>query len=133
MFINADSIIINGVSMGQYIVEAKYSYNKLWGEDSGRNLNGDMVASLIGNFVKIIVQFKPLNQSEMEIITPILDSARQTVTYYDPTKKTNVTMQTYTGDYEFINKHIINGMFKNEGFQVSFISTKKRVWLNENS
>jgi len=127
MFINADSIIINGVSMGQYIVEAKYSYNKLWGEDSGRNLNGDMVASLIGNFVKIIVQFKPLNQSEMEIITPILDSARQTVTYYDPTKKTNVTMQTYTGDYEFINKHIINGMFKNEGFQVSFISTKKRV------
>lgn len=127
MFINKDSIIINGVSMGQYIVEAKYGYNKLWGEDSGRNLNGDMTASLIGIFPKIIVQFKPLTQSELEIITPILDSPRQSVTYYDPTKKTNVTMQTYTGDYEVTNKNIIGGLFKNEGFQVSFIATKKRV------
>ena len=127
MFINADSIIINGVSMGQYIVQAQYGYLKLWGEDSGRNLNGDMVASLIGIFPKLILQFKPLTQSEMEIITPIIDSARQSVTYYDPTKKTNVTIQTYTGDYEIVNKNIISGMFKNEGFQVSFISTKKRV------
>ena len=38
MFIDKNSIIINGVSMGQYLVEAKYGYNKLWGEDSGRNL-----------------------------------------------------------------------------------------------
>ena len=127
MFLNKDSIIINGVSMGQYIVEAKYGYNKLFGEDSGRNLNGDMVASLIGIFVKIIVQFRPLTQSEMEIITPILDAPRQSVTYYDPTKHANVTMQTYTGDYEITNKNIVGGLHKNEGFQVSFIATKKRV------
>lgn len=38
VFIEKDSIIIDGVSMGQYIVEAKYSYNKLWASDSGRNL-----------------------------------------------------------------------------------------------
>lgn len=38
MFIDKNSIIINGVSMGQYIVEAKYGYNKLWANDSGRNL-----------------------------------------------------------------------------------------------
>lgn len=38
MFVNKDSIEINGVSMGQYLVEAKFGYNKLWGEDSGRNL-----------------------------------------------------------------------------------------------
>ena len=38
MFLDNNSIIINGVSMGQYIVEAKYGYNKLWSSDSGRNL-----------------------------------------------------------------------------------------------
>lgn len=125
MFIDGNSIIINGVSMGQYIVEAKYGYNKLWGE-SGRNLNGDMISTFIGIFPKIILQFRPLTQSELEILTPILDAPRQTVTYYDPTKKANVTMTTYTGDYEITNRNIIGGIFKNEGFQISFISTKKR-------
>ena len=38
MFINKDSLIINGISMGQYLVQVEYSYPKLWGSDSGRNL-----------------------------------------------------------------------------------------------
>lgn len=38
MYIDENSVIINGVSMGQYIVEAKFSYPKLWASDSGRNL-----------------------------------------------------------------------------------------------
>ena len=126
MFINKDSITINGVSMGQYIVEAKFGYNKLWGEDSGRNLNGDMVASLIGIFPKITLEFKPLTKNEMEVITPILDSSRQTVVYYDPTKKASVTITTYTGDYEFNNDRIINNGKKNKGFTCSFIATSKR-------
>ena len=127
MFINKNSIIINGINMGQYIVEAKFGYNKLWGQDGGRNLNGDMVATLIGIFPKIILQFRKLTQNELEIIAPILDAPSQSVTYYDPTKHANVTMTTYTGDYEITNKHIISGNQKNEGFSCSFISTKKRV------
>lgn len=127
MFLNKDSIIINGISMGQYITEARYSYNKLWGEDSGRNLNGDMTASLIGIFPKIILEFGPLTKEQLETITPILDSARQSVTYYDPTKHQNVTMTTYTGDYEITNKKTISGDRKNGSFSCSFISTKKRA------
>lgn len=38
MFINKDSIVINDVSMGQYLLEAKFSRNKLWASDTGRNL-----------------------------------------------------------------------------------------------
>ena len=125
MFINKNSIIINGISMGQYIVEAKFGYNKLWGEDSGRNLNGDMVATFIGKFPKITLQFRKLTKSELEYIAPVLDSARQTVTYYDPSKHSNVTMTTYTGDWEITNKHIINNSRKNEGFSISFIAVKK--------
>ena len=30
MFINKDSITINNISMGQYLLQAKYGYNKLW-------------------------------------------------------------------------------------------------------
>ena len=126
MFINKDSLIVNGINLGKYIVQATYSYNKLWSNDSGRNLAGVQSGTLIGIFPKIVVQFRKLTQTELETLTPILDSARQTVKYYDPNKKAMTTMTTYTGDYEVINKGII-GHIKNEGFQISFISTKRRV------
>lgn len=125
MFINKDSLIVNGINLGRYIVQATYSYNKLWSSDSGRNLAGVQSGTLIGIFPKIVVQFRKLTQTELETLTPILDSARQTVQYYDPNKKAMTTMTTYTGDYEVINKGII-GHIKNEGFQISFISTKRR-------
>lgn len=126
MFINKNSIIINGVNMGQYLVQATFSYNKLWSSDSGRNLAGTQSGTLVGIFPKIVLQFRKLTKSELEAIVPILDSSRQTVTYYDPNKKANATMTTYTGDYEFVNKHIINNKAKNEGFSCSFISVSRR-------
>ena len=86
-----------------------------------------MTGTLIGIFPKIVLQFRKLTKSELEIIVPILDSARQTVTYYDPNKKASTTMITYTGDYEIVNKYIIGTNRKNEGFQCSFISISKRV------
>lgn len=127
MFIDANSITINGVSMGQYLVEAKYSYNKLWSSDSGRNLAGTQSGTLVGIFPKLMLTFRKLTKSELEIIVPILDSASQSVTYYDPKKQANVTMTTYTGDYEVANKRIINGNSKNEGFTCSFIAVRKRT------
>ena len=123
MFIDKDSLIINGVSMGQYIVEAKFSYPKLWASDSGRNLAGKMTGTLIGIFPKIILQFRPLTREELNIIAPILDSANQTVTYYDPKENKDITMTTYTGDWELTN----NNLNQNQGFSCSFISTEKRA------
>lgn len=125
MFINKDSLIVNGINLGRYIVQATYSYNKLWSSDSGRNLAGEQSGTLVGIFPKIVVQFRKLTQSELETLAPILDSARQTVQYYDPNKKAMTTMTTYTGDYEVVNKGIV-GHVKNEGFQISFIATKRR-------
>ena len=126
MFINKNSILINNVNMGQYLVEAKYQYNKLWSSDSGRNLAGKQSGTLIGIFPKLVLQFRKLTKSELEIIAPILDSARQTVSYYDPYKKATTTMTTYTGDYEITNKYVIGTDRKNEGFSCSFISTERR-------
>lgn len=127
MFINKDSIMINGVSFGQYLVEAKFGYNKLWSSDSGRNLAGQQTGTLVGIFPKIILQFRPLTKNELEIIVPILDNSSQEITYYDPNKKQNVTMNTYTGDYEITNKNIIGGDIKNEGFSCSFIAISRRA------
>ena len=126
MFINKDSLIVNGINLGRYIVQATYSYNKLWSSDSGRNLAGTQSGTLIGIFPKIVVQFRKLTKAELETLAPVLDSARQTVKYYDPNKKAMTTMTTYTGDYEIVNKGIV-GHIKNEGFQISFISTKRRT------
>lgn len=123
MFIDKNSLIINGISIGQYIVEAKFNYPKLWAGDSGRNLAGKMSGTLIGVFPKLILQFRPLSKEEMNLIAPILDSAVQEVTYYDVNKNENITMQTYTGDWEVVNKNIN----QNEGFSCSFISVSKRV------
>lgn len=126
MMIDKNSIVINDVNMGQYLVEAKFSYNKLWSQDSGRNLAGVQSGTLIGIFPKIVLQFRKLTKAELETIIPILDSARQTVSYYDPYKKTQTSMETYTGDYEITNKYLIGNNRKNEGFSCSFISTRKR-------
>ena len=126
MFINPNSLIVNNINLGKYIVQATYSYNKLWSSDSGRNLAGTQSGTLVGIFPKIIVQFRKLTQTELETLAPVLDSSRQTVQYYDPNKKTMTTMTTYTGDYEVVNKGIV-GHVKNEGFQISFISTKRRA------
>lgn len=122
MFISKDSLIVNGINLSTYITQAEYGYNKLWSSDSGRNLAGTQTGTLIGIFPKITVQFKKLSQSELEKIVPILDSASQQVTYYDPFKKATITMATYTGDYKIVNKYIQ----KNESFSISFISTRRR-------
>ena len=63
MFINKNSLIVNGVNLGNYIVQANYGYNKLWSSDSGRNLAGEQSGTLIGIFPKIIVQFRKLNSN----------------------------------------------------------------------
>ena len=127
MFIDKDSLIVNGISIGKYIVQAEYQYPKLWGDDTGRNLAGTFTGTLLGIFPKIVVQFRKLSKEELEIIAPILDSQSQTVTYYDPVKKQNITIQTYTGDWSIVNKSIVgHDGIKKEGFSISFRAMKKR-------
>lgn len=126
MLIDKDSIVINNVSMGKYLLEVKFGYHKLWSSDSGRNLAGTQSGTLIGIFPKLSLQFRRLTKSELEIVAPILDTARQTTSYYDPNKKQQISMLTYTGDYEVTNKSIINENNKNEGFSCSVIAVQRR-------
>lgn len=124
MFINANSITLNNISMGQYLLSARYEYNKLWGSDTGRNLKGKFSGTLVGVFPKITLTFRKLTKAEMNIIAPILDSSSQTLRYYDPTTNSNKTIITYTGDWSYENKSI---MTKNESFDCTFISRERRT------
>lgn len=128
MFIDKDSLIVNGVNFADYVTEVKYGYNKLWAEDSGRNLAGTQSGTLIGIFPKLEVSFKKLTREELETIAPILDKATQNVTYYDPVKKGLYTMSTYTGDWATLNRNTFSNVARaNETFSISFIARKKRV------
>ena len=128
MFIDKDSLIVNGVNFAEYVTEVKYGYNKLWAEDSGRNLAGTQSGTLIGIFPKLEVSFKKLTREELETIAPILDKATQNVTYYDPIKKGLYTMSTYTGDWATLNRNTFENVARaNETFSISFIARKKRV------
>lgn len=127
MFIDKNSLIVNGVNIGQYILDVKFEYHKLWGKDSGRNLAGEQSGTLLGIFPKLVVNFRKLTKEEFETLVPILDSAYQSVTYYDPYKRDMTTMTTYTGDYSVLNKYCIGTERKNDGFSCSFIATKKRT------
>lgn len=126
MFVNKDSVVINGVNMGQYLTKVKYQHPKLWGSDSGRNLAGKMIGTLVGIFPKFTLSFKKLTASQMATIAPILDSDYQSFTYFDPTLNRSITIQTYTGDWEYENDHTVNGNRKNDSFDCSFIAVEKR-------
>lgn len=123
MLINKDSVTINGLSIGRYVTQVKLGHNKLWASDTGRNLQGTYTGTLVGIFPKLICSFRKLNKSEIEIIAPILDSATQTVVYYDPALQRSVTMSTYTGDWEEAQ----TGMEKLESFECSFIARSRRT------
>lgn len=124
MFINANSIRLNNISMGQYLLSAKYEYNKLWGSDTGRNLKGKFSGTLVGIFPKITLTFRKLTKAEMNIIAPILDSGSQSLTYYDPTTNSNKTIITYTRDWSYENKKIA---LKNDSFNCTFIARERRT------
>lgn len=122
MFVDKDSIYVESLSIGQYLIEAETQYNKLWGEDTGRNLLGDFSGTFNGIYPKLILTFRKLNQAEMHLLAPYLDTPYHNVTYYDDNKGTKITKQMYTGDWG--NKS--NRIGVAEGVQCSFISTKKR-------
>lgn len=118
------------IDLGPYLLEVEFQYPKLWANDSGRNLKGKQTGTLIGIFPKIICQFRKLTKSELETLSPILDAPTQKIRYYDPMKQAYYEMDTYTGDWSTKNNGIVENsnrrVYKNAGFQISFIAREKR-------
>jgi hypothetical protein len=136
MFIDINSVLINSIvtiqgttvtyspaiKLAEYITECKFGYHKVWSDDTGRNMAFKMSGTLGGIFPKITPHFRKLSKEELNIIAPILNSANQSITYYDPDLNTNHTMTSYAGDWELSNRRLNY----NEGFDCAFIDTEPR-------
>lgn len=124
MFINKNSFKINNVSIGQYLLQIEYERNKLWGSDTGRNMAGKTTGTLLGIVPKFKLTFRELSKTELETLAPILDSAFQSTTYYDPITKSEQTIETYIGDWGTLNRSTFTDLPNaNESFEVSVIAT----------
>lgn len=127
MYIDSNSLIINNINMAQYVTQVEYGYNKVWGDDTGRNLKAVFFGTYLGVVPKLKISFKPLTQAELELLVPVLDAKTQSVQYYDPKLKQMTTMQTYTGDWATLNKNTFSNVARaNEGFNISFIGVRPR-------
>ena len=107
--------------MGKYLLKVKYGYHKVWGDDTGRNLNFETVGTFGGVCPKITCYIRGLEPDEVKILAPIFDKARQSVTYDDPVVGKR-TMTSYTNDWEIEYEN----MQKGKAFSISFIDTKPR-------
>jgi hypothetical protein len=127
MYKDENAFIINNLNLSPYLLQIEYGYNKLWASDSGRNLKGRTSGTFLGVVVKFKLTFKPLTREELELLAPILDSAFQETTYYDPIKGTQ-TIETYTGDWNTLNKNtFVNCATANESFDISVIAVEPRL------
>lgn len=123
MLINKESLIIDGVKMAQYIIEAKFGYHKIWGKDTGRALSGDNSGTLKGIYPKITMTFRKLNDEAVGIILSLFNKAENKVTFYNPDLGKNiVNMSCYSNDQEYSQKYL--GKIK--GYSSAVISNKKR-------
>ena len=114
---------INGVDYtGSILTPFRVEKNKLWGDDTGRVMTGEMKGTLVGIFPKVIVEFYPKSELELSQLLTVLDTAFQTVEYYDAVTRGLVTMGTYTNDYAY---EIINLNPYYSEITVSFIATRK--------
>lgn len=126
MLINKNGFKIDNVPFAQYLTKITYGRPKIWSNDTGRNnLSGKFTGTLKGIFPKFTLHFGGLTQAQLEYVTPFLEKAEQTITYYSNKKKQLTTISTYSGDYEYENLNTLDNVDENEPFEISFIARIK--------
>lgn len=127
MLIDKDALIVYGYKLAPYLVDVEYGWNKLWGGDTGRNMKGSTSGTLLGIVVKLKLTFGKLTQQQLELISPILNSAFQPIKYYDPDLKRMNEITTYTGDWATLQKTTFSQVARaNESFSISLIAVDPR-------
>lgn len=120
MFIDKDSIIINGISMGQYLTNAKYGFFDTWSSDTGYTLSNKFTGTFKGTFPKLTLSFAPLTPQQITYLTNnIFRTITQTISYDDP-DGTRKTMQTHKGDLELD----FSGINQSSGFKFEFVGNE---------
>lgn len=121
MFIGKDSLIINGISIGQYLSDdVAYGYFDTWSSDTGYTLSNRFTGTFKGTVPKFTLKFRPLTPSEITYLTNnIFRNPIQTVTY-DDVDGTRKTITTHKGDLE-LNFYYIN---KSKSFNYELVGNE---------
>lgn len=102
----------------EYVV----SRPKLFSE-AERNLEGDLKATFIGIFPKILLKFRVMTDTEMKTLVGLLDPASISVTWWDEATTGTKTGNFYAGDFDVSLLSKDRGLY-NE-FSVNLISYSK--------
>lgn len=120
---NGDLIKIDGEVVPK-IINYNVQYNKLWGEDSGRNLAGEMMATLTGIFPKITLNIGTVNEDEMAWFLAKANKAKIVVEWYDAEIKGMRTADFYSNDITTELKSSKKMIYN--GFSWNIIPIKRR-------
>lgn len=123
MYINKDSLIINGINVGKYILEATYGYYDTWSSDTGFNtLSGKFSGTFKGTYPKITIKFaKGLSIDDLKMLyQKIFRTTTQTITY-DGLDGTRKTIKTHKGDLVLR----FTGINKKDAFTYDFVGNDK--------
>lgn len=96
--ITARLLKINGTDITN-ICEYSVQYNKLWA-DADRNMAGEVRATLIGVFPKIVVKTTVQEINKVMTMGTLLNTPYFSVTYFDFITNTTKTANYYASDFE---------------------------------
>ena len=122
MIYSGDLVQIDGITI-PHLATYKIGRSKLW-KNAERNMSGDIRATLVGIFPKIIMKVNYTTQEEMSQLTQILDKDFFTVTWFDVRVQALVSTQYYASDYEVELDSKSKGRYK--PFEVSLVPVSKR-------
>lgn len=107
------------------LIKYEIAYNKLWADDSGRDMAGNNKGTLIGIFPKIQVQVGTFNEDEMKTFLQNVNKAELTISWYDPEiKGIRSGVSYYINDFTVSPNN--TKTMKYNGFSFNLIPNKKR-------
>jgi hypothetical protein len=74
--------------------------NKLW-TDADRNLSGDLKATFIGLFPKLVIEFGYMTEAEVKAVVLLLDPPSLNVSWWDSRLENYNAGVYYAGDYRY--------------------------------
>lgn len=99
-------------------------YAKLWADDSGRNMAGDMEGTLIGIYPKLQLTIGRCNEEETAQLLSLFNRPYMTVTFYDAETRGFKTAKYYSNDMS--TSLIRQSIMRYDSFSINIIPAKGR-------
>jgi hypothetical protein len=86
---------ISGINVSDYIKTLSISHEPVWNSKAGRTLTADFVGRVIARKWKLQCTTRPLSQTEMQMITNLLEEADFFNVEFIPTNATSAVTKTF--------------------------------------